>query len=149
MNKLILGGVWVVEDCVGWCYDWISLYWLHLSAYYIIWEYHPLYFIKLSPFLSSPLPFLLPFLSPTLLPFFSLPLLPFPPLQLGSYCLSEPHCGGDAFALKTSAKKDSEHWILNGQKAWITNAEHAGFFIVMANIDFTKVKKGRREGGKR
>lgn len=59
--------------------------------------------------------------------------------QVGSYCLSEPGCGADAFALKTSAKKDGEHWILNGEKTWITNAEHAGMFIVMANIDFNKV----------
>ena len=29
--------------------------------------------------------------------------------------------------------------MLNGQKAWITNAEHAGVFMVMANIDFDKV----------
>ncbi len=60
-------------------------------------------------------------------------------LQVGSYCLSEPSCGTDAFALKTSAKKEGEYWILNGQKAWITNAEHAGVFMVMANIDFNKV----------
>ena len=59
--------------------------------------------------------------------------------QVGSYCLSESSCGADAFALKTSAKKDGEYWILNGEKQWITNAEHAGVFIVMANIDFDKV----------
>jgi alkylation response protein AidB-like acyl-CoA dehydrogenase len=41
--------------------------------------------------------------------------------------------------LKTSAKKDGEYWVLNGQKAWITNAEHAGVFVVMANVDFSKV----------
>jgi len=41
--------------------------------------------------------------------------------------------------LRTSAKKEGDCWILNGEKAWITNAEHAGFFIVMANIDFSKV----------
>lgn len=61
---------------------------------------------------------------------------------VGSYCLSEASCGADAFALKTSAKKDGDYWILNGQKMWITNAEHAGVFIVMANIDFSKGYKG-------
>lgn len=60
-------------------------------------------------------------------------------LQLGSYCLSEASCGADAFALKTSAKKDGEYWLLNGEKMWITNAEHAGVFMVMANINFDKV----------
>ncbi len=59
--------------------------------------------------------------------------------QVGAYCLSEPSCGTDAFALKTSAKKEGEYWVLNGQKSWITNAEHAGVFMVMANIDFDKV----------
>lgn len=59
--------------------------------------------------------------------------------QLGSYCLSEPGCGSDAFALTTRADKAGDEWILNGQKAWITNAEHAGLFIVMANTDFSKV----------
>ena len=61
------------------------------------------------------------------------------PTQLGSYCLSEASCGADAFALRTSAKKDGEYWMLNGEKMWITNAEHAGVFMVMANIDFDKV----------
>lgn len=60
-------------------------------------------------------------------------------VQVGSYCLSEPSCGADAFALKSSAKREGDHWVLNGQKAWITNAEHAGVFIIMANIDFSKV----------
>ena len=60
--------------------------------------------------------------------------------QLGSYCLSEPQCGSDAFALTTRADKAGEHWVLNGQKAWISNAEHAGLFIVMANVDFSKVQ---------
>lgn len=59
--------------------------------------------------------------------------------QVGSYCLSEASCGADAFALKTSAKRDGDHWVLNGEKMWISNAEHAGVFIVMANIDFSKV----------
>ena len=59
-------------------------------------------------------------------------------MQVGSYCLSEPDYGSDAFGLTTRAEKDGDHWILDGQKAWITNAEHAGLFIVMANVDFSK-----------
>ena len=66
-------------------------------------------------------------------------------VQLGSYCLSEASCGADAFALKTSAKKDGEYWLLNGEKMWITNAEHAGVFMVMANIDFDKVEIEREK----
>jgi len=53
--------------------------------------------------------------------------------MLGSFCLSEATSGSDAFALKATAKKDGNHYILNGSKHWISNAEHAGVFLVMAN----------------
>lgn len=61
---------------------------------------------------------------------------------VGSFCLSEPNAGSDAFSLKTSAKKDGDHFVLNGSKAWITNAEDAGAYIVFANADFSKGYKG-------
>ena len=63
-----------------------------------------------------------------------------PLAKVGSYCLSEPGCGADAFALTTRADKVVDHWVLNGQKSWITSAEHAGLFIVMANVDFSQVR---------
>ncbi|XP_074640360.1 short/branched chain specific acyl-CoA dehydrogenase, mitochondrial-like [Tubulanus polymorphus] len=53
--------------------------------------------------------------------------------MVGSFCLSEPASGSDAFALKTTATKDGDHYIINGSKMWITNAEHAGVYLVMAN----------------
>ena len=75
---------------------------------------------------------------------------------MGAFCLSEASSGSDAFAMKCSAKEDGDHWILNGEKLWISNAEHAGVFIVHANCDFSKVGseerrseywgEGRREG---
>ncbi|KAI6655866.1 Short/branched chain specific acyl-CoA dehydrogenase, mitochondrial [Oopsacas minuta] len=61
---------------------------------------------------------------------------------VGSFCLSEADCGSDAFALKTRADKKGDTYVLNGSKAWITNAEHAGLFLVMANVDFSKRYKG-------
>eukprot|EP00800_Vazella_pourtalesii_P018832 TRINITY_DN6180_c1_g1_i1.p1 TRINITY_DN6180_c1_g1~~TRINITY_DN6180_c1_g1_i1.p1 ORF type:complete len:292 (+),score=60.20 TRINITY_DN6180_c1_g1_i1:70-945(+) len=61
---------------------------------------------------------------------------------VGSFCLSEAECGSDAFALKTRAEKKGDMYTLNGSKAWITNAEHAGLFLVMANVDFSKKYKG-------
>lgn len=61
---------------------------------------------------------------------------------VGSFCLSEPNAGSDAFSLKTSAKKDGDYFILNGSKSWITNAENAGAYIVFANADFSKAYKG-------
>ncbi|XP_011409555.2 PREDICTED: short/branched chain specific acyl-CoA dehydrogenase, mitochondrial-like isoform X2 [Amphimedon queenslandica] len=61
---------------------------------------------------------------------------------LGSFCLSESSSGSDAFAMKCSAKDNGDHWVLNGEKLWITNAEHAGVFIVHANCDFSKKHRG-------
>lgn len=61
---------------------------------------------------------------------------------VGSFCLSEPNAGSDAFSLKTSAKKDGDHFVLNGTKCWITNAENAGAYIIFANADFSAGYKG-------
>lgn len=61
---------------------------------------------------------------------------------VGSFCLSEVSSGSDAFALKTTARKDGDDYILNGTKTWITNANEAGIFIVMANIDHSLGYKG-------
>lgn len=63
---------------------------------------------------------------------------------MGAFCLSEASSGSDAFAMKCSAKEDGDHWILNGEKLWITNAEHAGVFIVHVNCDFSKVGSEER-----
>ncbi|HLR32695.1 MAG TPA: acyl-CoA dehydrogenase family protein, partial [Fodinibius sp.] len=49
--------------------------------------------------------------------------------KVGAYCLSEAGSGSDAFALKTSAKEDDDHYILNGSKLWITNAHEAEIFL--------------------
>ncbi|WFD38826.1 uncharacterized protein MJAP1_001790 [Malassezia japonica] len=64
--------------------------------------------------------------------------------KLGSFCLSEPASGSDAFAMKTTVKKsdDGKHWIINGSKMWITNSAEAEFFIVFAQGDASKGYKG-------
>ncbi|KAG1945342.1 Acyl CoA DeHydrogenase [Pimephales promelas] len=54
---------------------------------------------------------------------------------VGSFCLSESESGSDAFSLKTKAEKHSDYYIINGSKMWISNAEHAGVFLVMANAE--------------
>ena len=62
---------------------------------------------------------------------------------VGSFCLSEPGSGSDAFALATRAERKADgSWVLNGEKAWITNAEHAGVFLVFANADPSLGYKG-------
>ncbi len=57
-----------------------------------------------------------------------------------SYCLTEPSSGSDALAAKTTAilSEDGKHYILNGQKMWITNAGFADVFIVFAQVDGNK-----------
>jgi len=49
--------------------------------------------------------------------------------------LSEAGSGSDAFALKTTAVKDGSDYVLNGSKMWISNSDHAGVFLVMANAE--------------
>lgn len=57
-----------------------------------------------------------------------------------SYCLTEPSSGSDALAAKTQAvlSEDGTHYILNGQKMWISNAGFADIFIVFAQVDGDK-----------
>ena len=51
---------------------------------------------------------------------------------IGSFALTEPDAGSDAMALRTTARKDGDHYVLNGTKRYITNAPTAGLFTVMA-----------------
>ena len=55
----------------------------------------------------------------------------------GCYCLTEPSSGSDANSAKSKAilSEDGTHYVLNGQKMWITNAGFADIFIVFAKID--------------
>ena len=55
--------------------------------------------------------------------------------QTGSFCLSETESGSDAFAMKTTAKKDGDNFVINGSKMWISSAPEAGVFLVMANAN--------------
>jgi len=54
---------------------------------------------------------------------------------VGAYALSEAGSGSDAFGLACKAEDKGDHWVLNGQKLWITNAYEAGVFIVFANVN--------------
>ena len=58
----------------------------------------------------------------------------------GAYALTEPGSGSDALGAKTTAKlsEDGKHYILNGQKIWITNAGFADVFTVFAKVDGDK-----------
>jgi len=60
---------------------------------------------------------------------------------LGAYCLTEPGAGSDANSGKTNARlsEDGKHYVINGQKMWITNAGFADTLIVFAKIDTDRV----------
>jgi alkylation response protein AidB-like acyl-CoA dehydrogenase len=62
---------------------------------------------------------------------------------LGAYCLSEPHAGSDPAAMRTTARRDGDDYVLNGTKAWTTHGGHADFYKVMAR---TQGEPGDRTG---
>lgn len=51
--------------------------------------------------------------------------------KIGSYCLTEPGSGSDAAALRTTAKRDGDHYVLNGSKAFISGAGTSDLYVVM------------------
>jgi acyl-CoA dehydrogenase len=51
---------------------------------------------------------------------------------IGSFALTEPDAGSDAMSIRTSARREGDHYVLNGTKRYITNAPIAGLFSVMA-----------------
>jgi alkylation response protein AidB-like acyl-CoA dehydrogenase len=61
--------------------------------------------------------------------------------MLGAFCLTEPQVGSEASGLRTTARRDGEHWLLDGVKQFVTSGKHADLAIVMAVTD--------REAGKR
>jgi len=61
---------------------------------------------------------------------------------VGAYALSEAGSGSDAFALTTRAEDKGDHWLLNGQKMWITNGKEASLFIMIATVDASAGYKG-------
>ncbi len=62
--------------------------------------------------------------------------------MLGAFCLTEPHTGSDASALRTTATRDGDHYVLNGVKQFITSGKTADVAIVMAVTDKAAGKKG-------
>ncbi|QIL72815.1 acyl-CoA dehydrogenase [Diaphorobacter sp. HDW4B] len=54
---------------------------------------------------------------------------------MASFALTEPEAGSDAASLKTTAIRDGDDYIVNGNKRFITNAPHAGVFTLMARTD--------------
>lgn len=62
--------------------------------------------------------------------------------MLGAFALTEPHTGSDASALRTTAVKDGDHYVINGSKQFITSGKYGDVAIVMAVTDKAAGKKG-------
>ncbi len=69
-----------------------------------------------------------------------------PPLAsgevIGGFCLTEPNAGSDAGSLKTKAVKKGDKYIINGSKAWITNAGVGKYFVLLASTNPEEGHKG-------
>ncbi|HXF74958.1 MAG TPA: glutaryl-CoA dehydrogenase Acd [Methylomirabilota bacterium] len=61
---------------------------------------------------------------------------------IGLFAITEPDAGSDVAAMKTAAKKDGKHYVLNGSKIWITNATVADAGIIFAYTDRSKKHRG-------
>ncbi len=62
--------------------------------------------------------------------------------MLGAFCLTEPHAGSDASALRTTAQRDGDSYVINGVKQFITSGKNADVAIVMAVTDKAAGKRG-------
>jgi len=62
--------------------------------------------------------------------------------KLGAFALTEPQAGSDAAALLCSARRDGDHYVLNGTKQFITSGKYADIALVFAVTDRTAGKKG-------
>lgn len=62
--------------------------------------------------------------------------------KIASFCLTEPGNGSDAGGIKTQIKDGGDHWIVNGEKMWITNAGFADLFVVYGTVDVNLKHKG-------
>jgi len=62
--------------------------------------------------------------------------------QMAAYCLTEPEAGSDVASIRTTAKKEGDHYIINGNKTFITGGSVANFYTVFAYTDPSKRHKG-------
>ena len=62
--------------------------------------------------------------------------------QLAAFALTEANAGSDAGAIETTARKEGDHYVLNGTKQWITNGGEAGIYTVFAMTDKSKGPRG-------
>lgn len=66
--------------------------------------------------------------------------------KIATYGLTEPNAGSDAVGIQTTARKEGDHWVLNGEKMWISLADVADNFIIIAWSDADKKRKRDHSG---
>ncbi|MBI4528580.1 MAG: acyl-CoA dehydrogenase family protein [Deltaproteobacteria bacterium] len=62
--------------------------------------------------------------------------------KLGAWAMTEPESGSDAGSLKTRAVLEGSHWVIQGEKLFITQGSTAGVYVIMASTDSGRGKKG-------
>ncbi|MCH9648029.1 MAG: acyl-CoA dehydrogenase [Deltaproteobacteria bacterium] len=62
--------------------------------------------------------------------------------KLGCFALTEPGAGSDAAALRSTAVREGDHYVLNGNKVFITNGTHADIALVFASVDLEQKHRG-------
>ncbi|MFH1411645.1 MAG: acyl-CoA dehydrogenase family protein [Candidatus Omnitrophota bacterium] len=62
--------------------------------------------------------------------------------KLAAFCITEAEAGSDAGGIKTTAKLEGDHYVLNGTKQWITNGGEAEIYTVVAMTNKTKGPRG-------
>ena len=63
-------------------------------------------------------------------------------MSIAAFALSEPHAGSDVAAMACSAVADEDHFIINGEKTWISNGGIANFYVVFARTNEAPKAKG-------
>jgi len=63
---------------------------------------------------------------------------------LAAFSLSEADAGSDAASLRAQAVRDGSDWVLNGEKAWVTNGDTANLLVVIVRTDTPEERRGRR-----
>jgi alkylation response protein AidB-like acyl-CoA dehydrogenase len=63
---------------------------------------------------------------------------------LAAFSLSEADSGSDAASVRTQATRQGDCWVLNGEKAWVTNGDTADLIVVVARTDAPDARRGRK-----
>jgi glutaryl-CoA dehydrogenase (non-decarboxylating) len=66
--------------------------------------------------------------------------------KIATYALTEPAAGSDVVGIQSTARREGDHWVLNGEKMWISLADVADNFIIFAWTDLEK-KRARDHNG--